>query len=64
MGNKNEIRELFIKLGYNQNLVIGGTLFPHRIFIKLPGNHPTKKKIGISKKQRSCLMNTKTYQEK
>jgi exonuclease III len=61
LGNRNENGDLFVDLCANQELIIGGSLFPHKDIHKatwVAPNHRTANQIdhiAISKKWRSLL---------
>ena len=69
LGNRNENGEIFIDLCANYEMIIGGSLFPHKDIHKatwVAPNHRTSNQIdhiAISKKWRRSLFDVCSYRE-
>jgi exonuclease III len=67
MGARNENGEMFIDTCMNYNLVIGGSLFPHKNIHKATWVAPNQRTfnqidhVAISKKWRSLLLDVRSY---
>jgi hypothetical protein len=67
LGNRNENGEIFIDLCANYEMIIGGSLFPHKDIYKatwVAPNHHTSNQINhiaISKKWRRLLLDLRSY---
>jgi len=67
LGNRNENGEMFIDLCANYEMIIGGSLFPHKDIHKatwVAANHHTSNQIDhitISKKWRRSLLDMRSY---
>ena len=67
LGNRNENGELFIDLRANYEMIIGGSLFPHKDIQPatwVAPNHRTSNQIdhiALSKKWRRSLLDVRSY---
>jgi len=63
LGNRNENGEIFIDLCANYEMIIGGSLFPHKATWVAP-NHRTSNQIdhiALSRKWRRSLLDVRSY---